>query len=172
MVKGDKVFTFQGESYTSYYQLEKVMNISRRTIQYRHEVKGIPIDEVPNFVAEPPEKRFGEKVYFPNALTNKESKTTENELEKIINYPKEPTLYVGEDEERYRVSKQKYIEWLENAPITLLKRELRLYEYDFKHANARENDKYFYATTQHDNEKRLIEKRIIIIKEVCEKRAY
>lgn len=170
MVKGDRVFTFQGESYTSYYQLEKVMNIPRRTIQYRHEVKGIPIDEVPHFVAEPPEKRFGEKVYFPNTLSNTDDKVSHNELDKIVEYPKEPMLYAGEDTERYEASKNEYTEWLVNAPVTLLKRELRTCEDDLEHFIARENDKYFYATTRHDNEKRLIEKKIEIIKGIYEKR--
>lgn len=171
MEKRGKVYIYQGNSYTSYYQLEKVMNISRRTIQYRHEVKGIPIDEVPNFVAEPPEKRFGEKVYFPNTLSNADDKVSQNELDKIVEYPKEPVLYAGENTERFELSKNEYTEWLVNAPMTLLKRELRVCEDDLERFIAKENDKYFYATTRHDNEKRLLESKIGIIKDIYGKRA-
>ncbi|HCT2561778.1 TPA: hypothetical protein OT928_002347 [Enterococcus faecalis] len=161
-----KVFVFQGNEYTSYYQLEKVMGIARRTIQYRHEVKGIPIDEVPNFVPSPPEARFGKKVYFPNKLEN--NKHIEDELKKIVEYPKEPILYIGEDREREKESKKKYISWLKEAPKTLIKRELRISEEELRHLIDREKGKYFYATTLHENEKSLIEQRIAIIKQVSE----
>lgn len=142
------------------------MGISRRTIQYRHEVKGIPIDEVPNFVPIPPEKRFGEKVYFPNTLKNNAS--FENELKRIVDYPKEPILYIGDDKEREKESKDNYILWLKNAPETLIKRELRISEEELKHLIERETGKYFYATTLHESEKSLIEQRIAIIKQISE----
>lgn len=160
-----KVFIFQGNEYTSYYQLEKVMGISRRTIQYRHEVKGIPIDEVPNFIPIPPEKRFGEKVYFPS---KRREEDIEIELKKIVDYPKEPTLYIGGDEKRERESKNSYISWVKNAPEALINRELRIYEEELKHLIEREKGKRFYVTTLHENEKMLIEQRIAIIKQVAE----
>lgn len=163
MNKEKKIFTFQGESYTSYYQLEKVMNIPRRTIQYRHEVKGIPLDDVPNFIPEPPEKRFGTKFYFPNAQKDNETK---NELDRVIAYPKCPSIYIGEDSEREEASKENYIKWVKNAPITLIKRELKLSEEQLRHLVRLEESKYFYATATHEIEKRVVRQQIDSINKV------
>jgi len=116
---------FQGESYSSYYQLEKVMNIPRKTIQYRHETIGIPLDDVPSFQPKPPLERLGEKRYFPK----KQHKNSANneELNRIIEYPKAPDFIECSDEYEAEVE-QEYQSWLMNAPVTLVKRELRITE--------------------------------------------
>ncbi|WP_132981530.1 hypothetical protein [Pediococcus pentosaceus] len=159
-----KELKYHGELYSSYYQLEKVMDIPRRTIQYRHETKHIPLDEVPDFVPDPLVKRFGEKTYHPKKLNN------QTELEKIIEYPKAPDWYLGDDKKRESESRDKYINWLEKAPETLLKREIRIYENELQVLVDRENSKYFYATNLHESEKQTLEKRIEIQKNVLNKR--
>lgn len=166
MEKTEKIFLYKGKNYSSYYQLEKVMNISRRTIQYRHEVKGIPLDEVPNFVPEPPEKRFGEKVYFPNARKEKEASNIKDELERIITYPKRPSIYIGEEMEREDDSISNYNKWVQDAPITLIKRELHQCEEELKRLVEQEKGKYFYGTETHDIEKRVIERQVGSIKNI------
>lgn len=167
---GSKNLRFQGKVYSSYYQLEKVMNIPRRTIQYRHETKGIPLDQVPNFVADPPEKRFGRKLYFPKVDQQEQPFAMQEELDKIINYPKAPDFYVGDDKKREDESKARYIEWLKDAPETLLKRELKIYEGDLQQLINRENSRYFYTTSLHDNEKNRVKQRISIQKKVLSER--
>lgn len=167
---GNKNLKYQGKVYSSYYQLEKVMNISRRTIQYRHETKGIPLDQVPNYVPEPLEKRFGKRTYFPKKQQQNQTLAVQEELDKIINYPKSPDFYVGDDKKRENESKQRYIEWLKDVPETLLKRELRIYKEELQKLIDHENSNHFYTTSLHDNEKKKFKQRIDIQKSVMSER--
>lgn len=162
----EKSYTFKGEEYSSYYQLEKVMGIPRKTIQYRHEVIGIPIDEVPDFKPKPPIERFGKKNYFPVS----KSKGTEDELKQIIEYPKAPDFHIDSNQERTEEGKAKYAEWLLNAPEALLQRELRIYEVDQERLLAEEENKYFYESTYHEEEKKKTETAIQIIHDIAAKR--
>lgn len=147
------------------------MGIPRKTIQYRHETIGIPLDDVPNFKAKPLIERFGEKRYFPDRKSK--NKNIEDELKQIIEYPKSPDLYIdSSNEERTAESKEKYVEWLMDAPKTLLQRELRIYEEALNGLLAEEENKYFYASTYHEEEKEKSEIAIQIIRDVLEKREF
>lgn len=109
---------YNGEEYPSYYSLEKKMGINRKTIQYRHEKLGIPLEQVPDYVAKPPQERFGGK----NIRSRKN-----DEIENLITYPERPNLpdvYILSNE--YKKEKQRYIKWLSYAPEILLKREAYL----------------------------------------------
>src|SRR5699024_11643753 len=86
---------------------EKIMGIPRKTIQYRHETIGIPIDDIPNFKAKPPIERFGEKRYFPERKQNK-SVEVEDELKRIIEYPDSPGFYIdSNNQDRTEERKEK-----------------------------------------------------------------
>lgn len=163
----EKEYIFKGESYSSYYQLEKVMKIPRKTIQYRHEVIGLSLDEVPEYTPKPPLERLGEKRYYP--VSNKERKdNNEDELQKVIEYPKSPGFFVDDNADRTEERKQEYISWLENAPETLIKRELRICEKDLQELENKEEQESFYifASPYHEEEKDQAEKTIQVIKEV------
>lgn len=159
-------FIYKGEEYTSYYQLEKVMKLSRRTIQYRHETKGIPIDEILNFIPSSPVERLGKKVYFP---TRKDEKK-QNDYQRIIDYPKAPQFKLRDDLGDFGVLKDDYILWLEDAPEALLKRELQIYSSDLVVMNDLENAEYFYETATYQSEKMLLIEQIRAIKSVIEDR--
>lgn len=162
-------FIFKGEKYSSYYQLEKAMGIPRKTIQYRHETIGIPIDDIPDFKPKPHIERFGKKVYFPQR--KQKNKDVEYELKQIIEYPNSPDFYIdSSNQDRTEERKEKYTEWLINAPETLIKRELRIYEGDLQKLLEEEENQYFYASTHHEDEKEKAEIAIQIIHEVIEKR--
>lgn len=174
MIEGGSVlgkdYIFKGKRYSSYYQLEKIMGIPRKTIQYRHETIGIPIDDIPDFKAKPPIERFGEKRYFPERKQNK-SVEVEDELKRIIEYPDSPNFYIdSNNQDRTEERKEKYMEWLMSAPPTLIKRELRIYEGDLRGLIEEEENQYFYASTYHEDEKEKAEIAIQIIHEVIEKR--
>lgn len=157
---------YQGVEYPSYYQLEKVMNLPRRTIQYRHEKKGIPIDEILNFTPDSPVERFGKKVYFPLKKDGKK----QDDLQRIIDYPKAPQFKNRADLGADEVQKGAYISWLEDAPEALLKRELQIYSSDLVVMNDLENAEYFYETATYQSEKKLLIERISAIKSVIEYR--
>lgn len=174
MIEGGSVlgkdYIFKGKRYSSYYQLEKIMGIPRKTIQYRHETIGIPIDDIPDFKAKPPIERFGEKRYFPERKQNK-SVEVEDELKRIIEYPDSPDFYIdSNNQDRTEERKEKYTEWLMSAPPTLIKRELRIFEGDLRRLIEEEENQYFYASTYHEDEKEKAEIAIQIIHEVIEKR--
>lgn len=143
------------------------MGISRKTIQYRHETIGIPLDEVPDFKPRPRIENFGDKRFVPVA----KKKNTEDELVQIIEYPKAPDFSIdSNDQERTEVIKGKYAEWLLNAPETLVKRELFIYKGVLERLLAEEEDKYFYASTYHEEEKEKTEGAIQIIRDIAGER--
>ncbi|HFD1725297.1 TPA: hypothetical protein QFM54_001870 [Enterococcus faecium] len=148
-----KELVYQGVSYSSYYQLEKIMGVSRRTIQYRHEKIGIPLDEVPSYVAKPPMERLGIKPSLANKNENKRT-TKVDELQAIIDYPKAPEIYIGEDEKRVKESLESYKKWLSEAPKTLALREQKLYQTELNLLIKEENEKWFYASTLHESQKK------------------
>lgn len=160
-------YIFKGEKYSSYYQLEKVMGIPRKTIQYRHEVIGIPIDDIPDFKPKPLIERFGEKRYFPAT----KDEDIQAELQEIIEYPKSPEFHIDENNaDRTEKSKEKYVDWLIDAPKTLLKRQLSIYERDLKALLEEEKKQYFYASTYHEEEKEKANITIKIIRDILDKR--
>lgn len=163
----ENTYTFKGETYSSYYQLEKVMGIPRKTIQYRHEIIGLSIDDIPDFKPKPLIERFGEKKYFPKP----KGEDIENELKKIIEYPKSPEFHIdSNNEDRTKERKEKYAKWLINAPKTLIHRELRIYEGDLKVLLEEEKNQYFYASTHHEEEKEKAEIAIQIIHDILDER--
>lgn len=155
---------YQGVEYPSYYQLEKVMNLPRRTIQYRHEKKGIPIDEILNFTPDSPVERFGKKVYFPLKKDGKK----QDDLQRIIDYPKAPQFKNRADLGADEVQKGAYISWLEDAPEALLMRELKVHLSDLTEMNDLESSKFFYKTTTYHSEKMLLIDKINAIKSVID----
>src|SRR5699024_450000 len=150
--------------------IEKIMSIPKKTTQYNHETIRIAIDDIPDFKANPPIERFGEKRYFPERKQNK-SVEVEDELKRIIEYPNSPNFYIdSNNQDRTEERKEKYTEWLMSAPPTLIKRELRIYEGDLRGLIEEEENQYLYASTYHEDEKEKAEIAIQIIHEVIEKR--
>src|SRR5699024_7448010 len=140
-----KDYIFKGKRYSSYYQLEKIMGIPRKTIQYRHETIGIPIDDIPDFKAKPPIERFGEKRYFPERKQNK-SVEVEDELKRMIEYPDCHKCDIdSNNQDRAEEIKEKYMDALISAPTRLIKREVRIYEGAWRGLIEEEENQYFYA---------------------------
>lgn len=166
MMTLEEGYIFQGERYSSYYQLEKVMDIPRKTIQYRHETIGLDLDDVPGYEPLPPIERLGKKTYFPE----KKSKNNDDELNKIIEYPKAPDFFIDSSEERTEERKREYTSWLMEAPETLLKRELRINEKDLQELLNEEAKEYFYASTYHEDEKEKTRTAIDVIQQVIKER--
>lgn len=166
-----KKFMFKGKEYSSYYQLEKVMGIPRKTIQNRHEVIGIPIDEIPNFRPKPPLERFGDKRIVFASSSSKKKKFNNEELKKIIEYPRVPDFRIdGNDEDRTEEEKRKYEKWIQDAPETLLKRELHLNKKDLARLLAGEKEIYFFPSPFHEEEKQTAEAAIKIIQGIAAER--
>lgn len=168
-----KEYIFKGESYSSYYQLEKVMKIPRKTIQYRHEVIGLPLDEVPEYQPKPPIERLGDKRFYP---VPKREKSNDEEHKKIIEYPKAPSLYLEQKdtEEERETKKNEYRAWLIHAPDTLIRRELSINEKDLTALIEEEKKTYFYGSfmyeEMHEEMKDSAEETIKIIRSVLEEK--
>lgn len=164
-----KEYIFKGESYSSYYQLEKVMKIPRKTIQYRHEVIGLPLDEVPEYKPKPPIERLGDKRFYP---VPKHEKSNDEELKKIIEYPKAPNLYLEEKdtEEEKETKKNEYRAWLIHAPETLIKRELNINKNALNDLLEEEKKPYFYGSIFHNENKESVDEAIKIVSSVLEEK--
>lgn len=157
---------YKGHEYTSYYQLEKVMGIPRRTIQYRHETLSIPLDDVPNFKPKPLIERFGQKVYFPE----KKKSNGSVDVETIIEYPRAPSVYVGVNESKIQESLDSYKNWLNEAPEILILREQHMFKTELELLQEKEKDKWFYASNLHDVEKKSKSATLDLIHDIMEKR--
>lgn len=166
-----KKFIFKGKEYSSYYQLEKVMGIPRKTIQNRHEVIGVPIDEIPNFRPKPPLERFGDKRVVFASSKKKKFNNSDEELKKIIEYPRVPDFRIdGNDKERTEEETRKYEKWIQDAPEILLKRELHLNKEDLARLLAGEKETYFFPSPFHEEEKQTAEAAIKIIQDIAAER--
>ncbi|MBC2242223.1 hypothetical protein [Listeria booriae] len=163
----ERILEYRGQRYTSYYQLEKVMGINRKTIQYRHEVKGLPLEEVPDFSAGNAIDRFGDKRII-HVSCKKKTLANWNE---VIEYPENPQLHFsGSDPEKTAISIEKYQKWLEDAPEVLILRERYIQQIRFQELQESEKSKYFYASTYHEEAKTTAEKAIEIVNEILNER--
>ncbi|WP_088841001.1 hypothetical protein [Listeria sp. ILCC797] len=171
--KEKKELIFKGKTYTSYYQLEKVMGIHRTTIKYRHEKIGIPIDEVADYVAPPRIERF--KGNMINLIASdsgsKKEKRKDFDMNEIIEYPETPQLYFSDsDPKRTSDSEKTYEKWLLGAPDILILREKNLHNTKLEELNESEKNSFFYASTYHEEAKSKSENALNIINSVMEKR--
>ncbi|MDT0111610.1 hypothetical protein QJV45_14095 [Listeria booriae] len=161
-------FVYQGKIYSTYYQLEKVMGINRRTIQYRHEKLGLTLDELIHYEPEPKINRLGDKRFIPQ---KKKETPIFADYEAIIHYPKVPEWQViSNDQEKTEASKASYSEWLEEAPEVLVLREKIIYQKDLEKMLEEEKGKYFFASTYHEEAKQKIEIALALIENILEKR--
>lgn len=107
----------------SYYQLEKEMGIPRKTIQYRHEKIGIPLEDVPNFVPSSPSERLG--ISSANKIDRKDD-NTKNIDQEIVLYPEAPHFDFESSSDETKEKLKLYIIWFREAPTVLLLREKQI----------------------------------------------
>lgn len=145
------------------------MGIPRKTIQYRHEVIGLSIDEIPDFKPKPRIERFGDKrMVFAPSENSTDKKFDDEELKHIIEYPRVPDFrFDSDDDESTEQEKKEYAEWIENAPEILIKRELFLNENELEDLIAGEKEIYFFASPFHEEKKQKAEAAIKIIRDIA-----
>ena len=148
-----KEFIYNGKTFTSYYQLEKKMGISRKTIQYRHEKIGLPLEEIPYFIPKRPIDRLG--VIQANKGI-KEKSIEKNVEQDIILYPEAPEFDFGSSSEETKGQIKLYIIWLREAPEALLLRELHISKTKLRNSNYTEINS--------------LKKRLTVIEKVIEMR--
>lgn len=171
MRKIEKELIFRGEIYSSYYQLEKVMNINRKTIKYRHEKLGIPLDGVPDYVTIPLQERWNGKRLEFTRTKEKQKEMNELDYKNIIEYPEAPQIYFSSiHPQKINDSIAKYKNWLINAPETLVLREKNIYQVKLNNLKERENEKFFFASTYHEEEKKKAENALQTINIVLKER--
>lgn len=148
------------------------MGVHRTTIKYRHEKIGIPLDEVPDYVAPPRIERFkGKMINLVANDSDAKSKKVVEDFKAVIEYPETPQLYYSDsDSKRTSDSEKEYEKWLSEAPSVLILREKHLHSIKLEELNRSEQNGFFYASTYHEEAKSKTKNALKIIDYVMDKR--